>query len=60
MALELLSQLYIFENSTECSKISFDSDSFQNRIIRLRDLAEFPIRIIKQCCRIFNSNDTVD
>ena len=29
MALELLSQLYIFENSTECSKISFDSDTFR-------------------------------
>ena len=30
MALELLSQLYTFENSTEFSKISFDSDSLQN------------------------------
>ena len=26
----LLSLLCTFENSTECSKISFDSDSFQN------------------------------
>ena len=30
MALELLSQLCLFENSTKCSKISFDSNSFQN------------------------------
>ena len=30
MALELLSPLYTFENSTNCSKISFDSDSIQN------------------------------
>ena len=30
MALELLSQLCTFESSTECSKISFDSDSLQN------------------------------
>ena len=30
MALEHLSQLWAFENSTEWSKISFDSDSFSN------------------------------
>ena len=30
MALELLSLLFTFENSIECGKISFDSDSFQN------------------------------
>ena len=30
VAIELLSQLCTFENSTECSKISFDSDSLQN------------------------------
>ena len=30
VALALLSLLCKFENSTECSKISFDSDSFQN------------------------------
>ena len=30
MALELLSQFCTFENSTECSKILFDSDSRQN------------------------------
>ena len=30
MALELLSQLCKFENSTECSKILFDSDPRQN------------------------------
>ena len=29
MALELLSQLCTFENSTKCNKISFDSDSFR-------------------------------
>ena len=28
MALELLSLLCTFENSTKCSKVSFDSDSF--------------------------------
>ena len=28
--LELLSPLCTFENSAKCSKISFDSDSFQN------------------------------
>ena len=30
MALELLSPSCTFENSTNCSKISFDSDSLQN------------------------------
>ena len=30
VALGLLSLLCTFENSTKCSKISFDSDSFQN------------------------------
>ena len=30
VALELLSQLCKFENSTECNKISFDSYSFQS------------------------------
>ena len=28
MALELLSLLYTFENSTKCDEISFDPDSF--------------------------------
>ena len=32
MGLEHISQLCTFENSTECSKISFDSDSFQNSL----------------------------
>ena len=27
MAIELLSLLYIFENSTKCNEISFDPDS---------------------------------
>ena len=32
VALELLSQLCKFENSAECSKISFDSDSRQDSL----------------------------
>ena len=31
VALEILSLLCTFKNSTKCSNVSFDSDSFQNR-----------------------------
>ena len=41
MTFELLSQLYIFENSTECSKISFDSDTFR---MAKRSIAEKAIK----------------
>ena len=35
MLLELLSLLCAFENSTKCSKISFDSDSFLEQLTGL-------------------------
>ena len=41
MALEHLSLLCTFENSTECNKISFDSDSIPNSYKVYYDSAQF-------------------
>ena len=42
MALEFISLLFAFENSTKCCKISFDSDSFP-----FRSLGLLPIKMFK-------------